>query len=117
MAAADSDDPVYSKSTFLTSYMSNHADTLVAYICHQLGQQSKRARGGKVAATEAKDVKEPRMLKITSNEMELQYKDANDGLAVKTVSLLAMFLYDTMFGSWLCRWLILLVIPPGDSTV
>jgi len=99
MAAADSDDSVYSKSTFLTSYMSNHADTLVAYICHQLGQQSKRARGGKVAATEAKDVKEPRMLKITSNEMELQYKDANDGLAVKTVSLLAMFLYDTMFGS------------------
>ncbi|KAK9893293.1 hypothetical protein P389DRAFT_148149 [Cystobasidium minutum MCA 4210] len=86
MAGADSDDPVYSKSTFLTSYMSNHADTLVAYICYHLGQQSKRAKGGKVPPTEAKDVKDPRMLKITSNEMELQYKDAKDGLAVKTVT-------------------------------
>lgn len=93
MAATDSDDPVYSKSTFLTSYMSNHADTLVAYICHHLEQQSKRARGAKVPATQAKDVKEPRMLKITSNDMELQYKDAADGLAIKTVSLAVLVPY------------------------
>lgn len=86
MAGSDSDDPVYAKSTFLTSYMSNHADTLVAYICHHLEQQSKRSRGSKVALTQAKDVKDPRMLKITSNEMELQYKDAGDNLAVKKVS-------------------------------
>lgn len=86
MAGTDSDDPVYAKSTFLTSYMSNHADTLVAYICHQLQQQSKRSRGGKVATPQAKDVKEPSMLKITSKDMELQYKDAADGLTLKTVS-------------------------------
>lgn len=86
MASTESDDPVYAKSTFLTSYMSNHADTLVAYICHHLEQQSKHSKGSKASSTQAKDVKEPRMLKITSNDMELQYKDAADSLAVKQVT-------------------------------
>lgn len=84
---ADADDPVYAKSTFLTSYMSNHADTLVAYILYRL--QEKTSRSSKQQLPSAAQIKEPRMLRITSKEMELQYKDASDGLTVKTVRLCA----------------------------
>jgi hypothetical protein len=84
MASIDNDDPVFAKSTFLTAYMSNHADTLVAYICYHLEQQKKGKRANDERIVGAGDVKEPKMLKITSKFMILQYKDAGDSLAVKT---------------------------------
>lgn len=71
-------DPVEAKSTFLTAYMSQHSDTLVAYILHEL-QRSKKSQ-----QLAAKDVQEPKMLKISSRFMRLQYRDGQDG-QTKTV--------------------------------
>lgn len=93
---SDKDDPVYAQSTFLTSYMSNHTDVLVAYILNEsLQQQQRKEKKGKGASTKkdedaapvsADAIKEPRMMKITSREMVLEYKDAKAGKAIRTVS-------------------------------
>ncbi|CAD6593687.1 MAG: hypothetical protein ASARMPRED_007848 [Alectoria sarmentosa] len=80
------DDPIAAKSVFLASYMSQHADTLVAYIVFYLqspiwsGEKFKtsKERDSKTSLR-AVDIKQPRMLKITSKEMTIQYRDARVG--------------------------------------
>ena len=81
---APSTDAIASKSTFLASYMSQHVDTLVAYIIFYL--QSKSWAGGASAKEKkeagglaAKDVRDTTMLSISSRNMVLQYRDARQG--------------------------------------
>ena len=86
--SAASSDPVAAKSAFLCAYMSNHSDTLVAYILHELQSRSNRSKssnGGSPAALHARDVLEPKMASIDSRKMELSYRDAQDNRKPKTV--------------------------------
>lgn len=78
-------DPVAAKSSWLSAYMSQHADTLVAYILQELHRQQRRNSGKNVSLPSAGEVKNPKMLSITSDKMQLQYEDASDGQKVKTV--------------------------------
>lgn len=105
MSTPTSDDPVAAKSLFLTTYMSNHVDTLVAYILHHLQQELEHAPQSRPAGSAsskgkkreadgrsttsttptATEVKSPKMLKIDSREMAIQYTDGSDGDKVKKV--------------------------------
>lgn len=49
---------------------SQHSDTLIAYILHEL-QKSKSSKD----KLQAKDIKDPKMLKITSKAFTLSYVD------------------------------------------
>ena len=86
-SSAASSDPVAAKSAFLCAYMSNHSDTLVAYILHELQSRSKRSKSssGAPSALRARDVLEPKMASIDSRKMELSYRDAQDNRKPKTV--------------------------------
>jgi hypothetical protein len=57
---------------------SSHQDTLVAYVLHEL-QKSKSKQDN----LRAQDVRDPKMLKITSKSVTLQYTDKAS--AAKTV--------------------------------